>query len=838
MHASVCAMWCVVWCAVWSAAAAVTIIPLEQGAAVNISGIAGMEFSSYTFSYNQTYSSFVAVTSQLDPAAIQQWGDGQLMSVVAAQKCAVNSWGLPLIQHLPSVGQICNSSVAMHQLCPSTCDGTEHVFSLNVQSDDNVAFNMTVELVDRVLEERDEPYQVTVYTWAPVFYRLQLPADGHPLSISISGSNDTIAVMSLQNFSCPINLSPYLYNDGSIVQSFLEQATLYVDNTTLHSTNLVLVFALDPEYSDSCDESKTFLITVSAAMTTSEYVRPIMLMLAPYLSFIGVCLIVLLIERIRRVGLGEHSDFVATESTSLLRPPSKSQHEAVALTTRSAEGISRTTSIQPQESEIDNLARPDWDYLNYTFGNRLFYRSKAEAVLRVSDLARRAGVLQSRFALNFLWMLVAVAVIYAVPVIQLVESDLSRFNAGEQDLCYINFACAHPRFGLASFNNVMSNLGYIMLGLLFLAIVHRRRRVYLRTRSAEGLHDWTEIRIEDYLNQSAVESSDKESLLSPDSCRGLPRHFGLLYAIGFAMICEGFFSGFYHFCPNARNFQFDTSCMYIIAMLNILALYQRRHSDLLPTAHAAYISFAVFMAVEVVGVYFGRGSHIFYGILLVAFLILSYLGVISIYYLGIVRFRVPRLLAPFFPFALAPREDSQVGGELHDLENYAVMDCFNHPFTCGLTCTKSLRPKRLVALSFFTLLNTVVLLVGAITAPEDVSTFFLAFMVINLAAYLAVYMVMKLLHKEKPTWLTMLCGALTIAAWAPALYYFQFGLTEWSESPAVSRNGNGDCMLWDFFDAHDIWHMLSSYGLFFASLMMLVLDDNLNNVARSDIHVF
>ena len=37
---------------------------------------------------------------------------------------------------------------------------------------------------------------------------------------------------------------------------------------------------------------------------------------------------------------------------------------------------------------------------------------------------------------------------------------------------------------------------------------------------------------------------------------GIPQHFGLFYAMGFALCMEGFMSGCYHVCPTVSNFQF------------------------------------------------------------------------------------------------------------------------------------------------------------------------------------------------------------------------------------------------------------------------------------------
>ena len=45
---------------------------------------------------------------------------------------------------------------------------------------------------------------------------------------------------------------------------------------------------------------------------------------------------------------------------------------------------------------------------------------------------------------------------------------------GDQDICYYNFLCAHPLGVLSDFNHVYSNVGYVLLGLLFIGLVKRR----------------------------------------------------------------------------------------------------------------------------------------------------------------------------------------------------------------------------------------------------------------------------------------------------------------------------------------------------------------------------
>ena len=80
-------------------------------------------------------------------------------------------------------------------------------------------------------------------------------------------------------------------------------------------------------------------------------------------------------------------------------------------------------------------------------------------------------------------------------------------STGDQDLCYYNYLCAHP-FGLLSdFNHVYSNLGYIMLGVLFMVIVFFKERQYNRQK-----------------RPNAFESGNVQLLNEPHY--GVPQYFG------------------------------------------------------------------------------------------------------------------------------------------------------------------------------------------------------------------------------------------------------------------------------------------------------------------------
>ncbi|CAD0206839.1 unnamed protein product [Chrysodeixis includens] len=123
------------------------------------------------------------------------------------------------------------------------------------------------------------------------------------------------------------------------------------------------------------------------------------------------------------------------------------------------------SSSSDTESDFSTLDDVNTDKDIYRLGGKLC----------VANLARcRPRVLSARSKM-YLWNVLTVAVFYTLPVIQLVVTYQRLLNqSGNQDLCYFNFLCAHPLLVLSDFNHVYSNLGYVLLGLLFLMQVWRR----------------------------------------------------------------------------------------------------------------------------------------------------------------------------------------------------------------------------------------------------------------------------------------------------------------------------------------------------------------------------
>ncbi|XP_036113773.1 SID1 transmembrane family member 2 isoform X7 [Molossus molossus] len=128
---------------------------------------------------------------------------------------------------------------------------------------------------------------------------------------------------------------------------------------------------------------------------------------------------------------------------------------------------------RPRLDSMSSVEEDDYDTLTDIESDKNVIRTKQ--YLCVADLARKdKRVLRKKYQIYF-WNIATIAVFYALPVVQLVITYQTVVNVtGNQDICYYNFLCAHPLGNLSAFNNILSNLGYILLGLLFLLIILQR----------------------------------------------------------------------------------------------------------------------------------------------------------------------------------------------------------------------------------------------------------------------------------------------------------------------------------------------------------------------------
>nr|XP_058919852.1 SID1 transmembrane family member 1 isoform X4 [Kogia breviceps] len=544
--------------------------------------------------------------------------------------------------------------------------------------------------------------------------------------------------------------------------------------------------------------AKNLKVTIVPSIKGSVYVKSILLSFLSFFSFYLGCLFVAFVHYIRFQRKSIDGSFGSNDgsgNTSASHPiaastPEESNYGAIDESSSSAgRQMSSSDGRQPCQSDTDSsVEESDFDTMPDIESDKNVIRTKM--FLYLSDLSRKDRRIVSKKYKIYFWNIITIAVFYALPVIQLVITYQTIVNVtGNQDICYYNFLCAHPWGVLSAFNNILSNLGHMLLGCLFLLIVLRR----------------------DILHRRALEAKDIFAMEY-----GIPKHFGLFYAMGIALMTEGVLSACYHVCPNYSNFQFDTSFMYIIAGLCMLKLYQTRHPDINASAYAAYISFALVITLTVLGVVFGKNDLWLFWVIFSAIHILASLALSTqIYYMG--RFKIDV-------------SDTDLG-----IFRRAAMVFYTD---CIQQCSRPLYMDRMVLLIVGNLVNWSFALFGLIYRPRDFASYMLGIFICNLLLYLAFYIIMKLRSSEKILLIPLFCIIATAVVWAAALYFFFQNLSSWEGTPAESREKNRECILLDFFDDHDIWHFLSATALFFSFLVLLTLDDDLDVVRRDQIPVF
>ena len=59
------------------------------------------------------------------------------------------------------------------------------------------------------------------------------------------------------------------------------------------------------------------------------------------------------------------------------------------------------------------------------------------------------------------------------------------------------------------------------------------------------------------------------------------------------------------------------------------------------------------------------------------------------------------------------------------------------------------------------------------------------------------------------------CGIIAVAV----VFFKKFGVSDKSMAPWTSREFNRKCILRDFYDAHDCWHLFASFGLMLVTML-------------------
>ena len=349
-------------------------------------------------------------------------------------------------------------------------------------------------------------------------------------------------------------------------------------------------------------------------------------------------------------------------------------------------------------------------------------------------------------------------------------------HEGDRDNCYYNDFCyrVSPWHDIP-YNLMMSNLVYMLHGVILAACVC--------CMEANILHQCRNLVIND---------EDEDVLKGNIS-------ISIGYSFAWALIFEGCVSLIYHLCPSVMTFQFDTAFMFAITCLTIILLHNGIKTNVLSTKDA-------------------KGpvdAANFFLYVLVPLLIFNYFGALHHFELHHSEKGMSNpVKIPFFVFLgiwwaiivfWAGYKILPKLSEESDTCKWALFLCFG----------------------VFILLPVGLFISEAKNLPQAFLYFcILESLLVIFAKYC--YTCYKFnsncFFSDCPSFFRFLYSIGTVLLCGFALYYFSGKpTTDKVESPELSRDKNEECKYMNFFDYHDMWHILSSNALLMGAYLVMFM---------------
>ena len=386
----------------------------------------------------------------------------------------------------------------------------------------------------------------------------------------------------------------------------------------------------------------------------------------------------------------------------------------------------------------------------------------------------------------------------------------TMIQEGDRDNCYYNDFCYRVENHDIPFNLMISNLTYIVHGLILVVwVLILEAKVNLRCKSraanvqgsslTEHILSCPETNIHYFgvaipIPENPMKMAKRKTEERIFFARGIKKMycFSIGYAFSWGLVFEGLFSTLYHFCPSRFTFQFDSAFMFIIAGLTVLLLYNGIEQNRCSSSENAKRPV---------------GASNFFLFFIVPLFIFNYFGVLFN------SDSLNKVMQGFF-FAFL-------------IIWWLVM--FFWAFRKLDICGKKNMNK----------CNAGLFLFGGLLVPWGI---FMCYLFSDLAQVFLfaciACSVVAILAKARP-WKKCACESarpktkdifqglfilVTLIILVAALVVFKaLPTTNKTSSPENSRDQNKECAILGFFDWHDLWHILSSYALLMGAFVIMFI---------------
>ena len=347
----------------------------------------------------------------------------------------------------------------------------------------------------------------------------------------------------------------------------------------------------------------------------------------------------------------------------------------------------------------------------------------------------------------------------------------TMIQEGDRDNCYYNDFCYRVANHDIPFNLMISNLTYIVHGLILVVwVLILETKVNVRCQSGRD--------------------ADEATKMKKRYC------FSIGYAFCWGLVFEGLFSTLYHFCPSRFTFQFDSAFMFIIAGLTVLLLYNGIEQNRCPSSGNAKHPV---------------GASNFFLFFIVPLFIFNYFGVLFN------SDSLNKVMQGFFFVFLI------IWWLVIDFLAFRKLDI--HKKIRGDDCKDKCD-------AFLFLLGGLLVPWGIFMCylfSDLAQVFLFACIACSVVAILAKARPWKKCACEsaRPKTKDILQGIFilfTLIILVAALVVFKaLPTTNKTSSPENSRDQNKECAILEFFDWHDLWHFLSSFALLMGAFVIMFI---------------